>query len=47
MQLANWLIPQYILRLQVGGHAVIKKKKKKKKKQKKWKDKKLNQDPIV
>jgi hypothetical protein len=31
MQLANWLIPQYILRLQVGGHAVIKKKKKKKK----------------
>jgi len=31
MQLANWLIPQYILRLQVGGHAVIKKKKEKRK----------------
>jgi hypothetical protein len=44
MQLANWLRPQYILRLQVGGHEVIKKKKKK---QKKWKDKKLNQAPIV
>jgi len=42
MQLANWLIPQYILRLQVGSHEVIKKEKKKK-----WKDKKLNQAPIV
>jgi hypothetical protein len=42
MQLANWLVPQYLLRLQVGSHEEIKKKEKKK-----WKDKKLNQAPIV